>query len=354
MVGLLWGLFGDELCLCRPINTCEPLHPATFTGWNPPSCIKNSIAPVQLGSTSRISSGWTHTVLTTEHGLAYVADASKLKAHYGSCDRCVRSIHCCVCSNHSYISRWYRYSPGLLQPSVCTLAGCCMAACCALSHSSVNVLEEQPCDPFCCKLCRRTPVHAGPQHQQQQEDKYNGQLAEHSNSVWQLITFHPSIPTAPEAPIQSTVSVLQVAAGDLHCLLLDSHGGVWTLGSNNNGQLGTAGTQGLPAATPATAAVAESIEQPTQPAVASQQQQQQGLKVQPVMVMGPGSAATCQEPVAQVGSVRSHTTASAQEAKLAVLTDDYGHLPCCMVDSLSQYAQHGDHVHTILHFSDPW
>lgn len=74
---LVWGLFDDSCCSAKPLTvqsqSSAPL--TTLDGWNSPSSLLlcNAASPVK-----QISLSWTHVLLLTERGAAYVASASQV------------------------------------------------------------------------------------------------------------------------------------------------------------------------------------------------------------------------------------------------------------------------------------
>jgi alpha-tubulin suppressor-like RCC1 family protein len=125
---------------------------------------------------------------------------------------------------------------------------------------------------------------------------------------WQLLQLPTStlhqLPAPP--PVLSSSSspqqqVVQVAAGDAHCLLLTAAGSVWALGSNRCGQIGVSCEEG-------------SKQQPHQPQQNVLPSAQSSAVVTPVLVLGPGAAAAggvmvCQEAVAQIAAGSCHSAA---------------------------------------------
>lgn len=143
------------------------------------------------------------------------------------------------------------------------------------------------------------------------------QTTSSSSSIWQPVRLvqqqHESVSILqPPYP----VPVIQVSAGDQHCLLLDQSGRVWAFGSNSNGQTGCA-PSAADAATKisvlaAAAAAAPAVDHAIATAVtdgalaygvdpAMHSIGQLTASPHAVLVLGPGSDSSCQEQIAQVG-----------------------------------------------------
>jgi hypothetical protein len=114
---------------------------------------------------------------------------------------------------------------------------------------------------------------------------------------------HTSL-TAPAAvltakKVGSICAGYAAAAGDQHCLLLDSSGCIWTMGSNRHGQLGLSTAQQAAAAGVASSAHSLAASRDRDPAAGCQQEQQiSGFAA----VLGPGTDSNVQEPVRQVSA----------------------------------------------------
>eukprot|EP00878_Enallax_costatus_P039673 GHUV01045551.1.p1 GENE.GHUV01045551.1~~GHUV01045551.1.p1 ORF type:complete len:277 (+),score=83.20 GHUV01045551.1:72-902(+) len=244
-ITLVWGLCADQLCAGRVFQpTCGE---CTFHcyAWDPPCCLGASTAGAMVPEAVLVSSGWTHTVRVSAHGVAYVADTGELRQS----DR------------HS--------DPDLSS---------------AVTHQQQFKQQQRP-----------PQLH---------------------RTIWQKVcTQLPATALLLHAPQAAAVQISQISCGDQHCLLLDQHGRVWAFGSNNHGQLGTAAAPHTPAAARGAAGEADQQQQQhvdtqhmaaavavSEGAAAEQQHMEGPTAVRAVLVLGPGSPHSCQEPVMQVNS----------------------------------------------------
>jgi hypothetical protein len=74
---LLWGLLDDLCCSAKPL-TADPhsnCYGIPLDGWNVPT---GMLLCAAAASAQQISLGWTHALLLTEQGEAYVALANRV------------------------------------------------------------------------------------------------------------------------------------------------------------------------------------------------------------------------------------------------------------------------------------
>lgn len=195
-------------------------------------------------------------------------------------------------------------------------------------------------------LCMGRPDSPPPLHPLLPPPLPNASQQAVSPSPWQLLQLHNSPASAPcSSSLPPQHQVVQVAAGDAHCLLLTAAGGVWALGSNRYGQVGAsvseqqptqlqqAGAEQFPCST-------QAQQQPQQPKQHNAQPSSAAAVLQhPVLVLGPGApGGVCQEAVAQIaaGSCHSAAVTSTTGRRNLYCWGWNAHGQCCVGETMKQ------------------